>query len=73
MAKNSSYSQIKTYSELETTLRMIKIQSERSKQQQQQQQPKMLSLKAGTSSALNWVDLGLVLLRGVKMLLTNKE
>ena len=67
MARNSAFSQIKTYEELETSLHMVQHQIKTN-----QVSKKVSRLSAASTPSFTWADAALIVIRALKKRLTSK-
>ena len=67
MARNSAFSQIKTYEELETSLHMVQHQIKTN-----QVSKKVSQLSAASTPSFTWADAALIVIRALKKRLSSK-
>ena len=67
MARNSAFSNIKTYEELETSLHMVQHQIKTN-----QVSKKVSQLSAASTPSFTWADAALIVIRALKKRLTSK-
>ena len=67
MARNSAFSQIKTYEELETSLHMVQHQIKTN-----QVSKKVSQLSAASPPSFTWADAALIIIRALKKRLSSK-
>lgn len=67
MARNSAFSQIKTYEELETSLHMVQHQIKTN-----QVSKKVSQLSAASTPSFTWADAALIIIRALKKRLSSK-
>ena len=67
MGRNSAFSNIKTYEELETSLRMVQHQIKTN-----QVSKKVTKLSAASTPSFTWADAALIIIRALKKRLSAK-
>ena len=67
MARNSAFSKIKTYEELETSLHMVQHQIKTN-----QVSKKVSQLSAASTPSFTWADAALIIIRALKKRLSSK-
>ena len=67
MARNSAFSNIKTYEELETSLHMVQHQIKTN-----QVSKKVSQLSAASTPSFTWADAALIIIRALKKRLSSK-
>lgn len=67
MARNSAFSNIKTYEELETSLHMVQHQIKTN-----QVSKKVSQLSAASTPSFTWADAALIVIRALKKRLSSK-